>query len=225
MVNSGTLVLNGSALGNPAKILPQNSNLTINAGGTVSLQGTQSNLIYDNTSGTITINAGGLLSADNSGLNAQSVYAVVLSGGTLGAREATPGANDAIFYVYQGGGHLRYGKRRFGDLGLGKPRAYPAGTALGVDVAGGSSLLISGTVTNVPGAGDGLTKTDAGLLVLSGTNTYSGATTVSGGTLQIGNGPRDGSIAASSGIVNNAALVYNVLVAKSYAGTIRAAAA
>jgi fibronectin-binding autotransporter adhesin len=51
----------------------------------------------------------------------------------------------------------------------------------------------------------GLVKTDAGTLVLTGTNSYAGGTTISGGTLQIGNGGATGSIGGD--IVNNAALV------------------
>ena len=46
--------------------------------------------------------------------------------------------------------------------------------------------------------------------MLSGNNTYTGTTTIKAGTLQIGDGTDAGSIATSSGIINNGALVYNV---------------
>jgi autotransporter-associated beta strand protein len=55
-----------------------------------------------------------------------------------------------------------------------------------------------------------LTKTGASTQILSGTNTYTGVTTINAGTLQIGAGTDSGSIASSSGITNNATLVYNV---------------
>jgi len=61
-----------------------------------------------------------------------------------------------------------------------------------------------------------LTKNGTSTLTLSGNNTYQGATTVSAGTLQIGDGTTDGSISASSGITNNATLVYNLVGSQIY---------
>jgi autotransporter-associated beta strand protein len=57
-----------------------------------------------------------------------------------------------------------------------------------------------------------LAKAGSGLQVLTGVNTYIGTTTISGGTLQLGTGQngQDGSISASSGVTNNASLVYNL---------------
>ena len=52
-------------------------------------------------------------------------------------------------------------------------------------------------------------KLGDGRTILIGNNNYTGTTTISSGTLQIGDGTTDGSIAKSSKIVNNAALVYN----------------
>ena len=50
------------------------------------------------------------------------------------------------------------------------------------------------------------------MVTLTATNTYSGTTTISGGTLQLGTGAagQDGSIGGTSGVTDNAMLVYNV---------------
>ena len=63
---------------------------------------------------------------------------------------------------------------------------------------------------SVTGANISVTKQDAGTLTLAATNSYGGATTISAGTLQIGNGTDAGSIATTSSITNNGALVFNV---------------
>ncbi|MCY2975946.1 MAG: autotransporter-associated beta strand repeat-containing protein [Planctomycetota bacterium] len=72
--------------------------------------------------------------------------------------------------------------------------------------------VYSGIIQNVLGAGtrNVALTVNGGALTLSGTNTYTGVTTISSGTLQVGNGTDAGSIETSSGIINNAALVYNV---------------
>ena len=76
--------------------------------------------------------------------------------------------------------------------------------------ASGTQLTISGEIS---GTG-GLSLTDAGMLILSGTNSYTGGTMVSAGTLQ-------GTTASLQGsITNNAALVFNQATSGTYAGTI-----
>lgn len=74
------------------------------------------------------------------------------------------------------------------------------------------------TVTGVIDGFDGLTKSGANTLTLTGTNTYSGGTTISAGTLQIGNGGTSGSIMGN--ITNNSALAFNRSDALTYAGAI-----
>ena len=73
-----------------------------------------------------------------------------------------------------------------------------------VDVASNATLTVGGAVTG----GNGLTKTSAGILWLTASNTYTGGTTVNGGTLQIG-GANDGNSRAGSGLltVNTGATV------------------
>jgi autotransporter-associated beta strand protein len=52
-------------------------------------------------------------------------------------------------------------------------------------------------------------KSGAGLMVLSGANTFSGSTTISDGTLQIGNGGGSGSLAPVSSILNKGTLAFS----------------
>ena len=67
-----------------------------------------------------------------------------------------------------------------------------------IDVDTTSSLTVAGAIGDNSG-GHGLTKTDTGTLILTGTSSYSGTTTVSGGILEV-----DGSIATSSEVDVNA---------------------
>ena len=66
-------------------------------------------------------------------------------------------------------------------------------------VEGGFNTSIAGAITNGAATTSTLTKSGAGILTLSGTNTYNGATTVTAGTLQIGNGS-GGSLSNSSAL-------------------------
>ncbi|MEX1114519.1 MAG: autotransporter-associated beta strand repeat-containing protein [Akkermansiaceae bacterium] len=81
-------------------------------------------------------------------------------------------------------------------------------SSIGVDAA---SLIINQIVK---GSGS-LTKVGGGNLTLSGANTYTGTTIISTGTLEV-----QGSVATSSSITNNAALIFNSGAAQSYGNAI-----
>jgi len=65
-----------------------------------------------------------------------------------------------------------------------------------VEVGTGVTALISSTLTGT----NGMSKTGAGTLNLSGDNTYTGVTTISGGTLQVGAGGTTGTMGNTSSI-------------------------
>ncbi len=90
-----------------------------------------------------------------------------------------------------------------------------------VRVGDGTSASPGMTATiasNLIGAGR-LEKTDAGTLVLTGTNTYTGGTAISGGTLQLGDGGTTGSI-VDGAIANNGVLAINRSDAVAVTGNI-----
>jgi autotransporter-associated beta strand protein len=73
----------------------------------------------------------------------------------------------------------------------------------------GSSNSIDGVIQNGTRANSNLTKSGTSTWTLSGNNTYNGATTISGGTLIVGSGGTSGSLGGTTGVTNNAALIYN----------------
>ncbi|HEY8993364.1 MAG TPA: autotransporter-associated beta strand repeat-containing protein [Lacunisphaera sp.] len=82
------------------------------------------------------------------------------------------------------------------------------GAELVVRVDGSSDALTISTPIIANGT-NAFTKTGAGTLTLSGSNSYTGATTISNGTLQIGNGGTTGSLSTSSTITNHGNLIFN----------------
>jgi outer membrane autotransporter protein len=96
-----------------------------------------------------------------------------------------------------------------------------AGTGQLVTVAGGSEIRVLANRAKVGVAitgADGLIKTEAGTLILTGANTYAGGTTIQGGALQIGDGGTSGSIVGD--VVDNSVLAFDRSDAITFGGLI-----
>ena len=192
-----------------------NGGLTIeNTGGTLTLSGTA-----DNPTGRVLVNGGTVILAktSNSGVHAVAVDVTVNAGllqlgGTGGDQVWDGSATNRTQMVINGGVF---------DLN-GVSEGFSVLNGLGGivrnDVAATTSTLTLGTnnwsnqgyfgsIQN--GAGTvALTKTGAGGLILTGSNTYTGPTTISAGILQLGNGAAGGSL-GSGAVSNSGTLVFN----------------
>ncbi|MEN9468538.1 MAG: hypothetical protein RL630_271 [Verrucomicrobiota bacterium] len=123
-----------------------------------------------------------------------------------------------------------FAKRGNGTLTLTGHNSYSGGTTISAGTLAGTTASLQGNILNksalsfnqatdgtyagvISGTGS-LAKTGAGVLTLSGNNSYSGGTTISAGTLA-------GNTASLQGnILNNAALSFNQATDGTYAGNI-----
>lgn len=91
----------------------------------------------------------------------------------------------------------------------------PDGSIPFIRVDAGATAEISAEIDGV----DGLFKTDAGTLILTGGNSYSGGTTVGAGTLQVGVGGTRGTLGAGN-VINEGNLIFNRSDLLTIAGSI-----
>ena len=224
VVNAGILIGDGPNSTNSA--LGTSSTITVNNGGTLESGATDNGLLgkFAAATGTILLNAGGTLTT-SSNSTTNHLRAITLAGGILAGTAALVG--DATLD---------------GRWDLDLPVTVPANTnvvsmisALGVVLSetGGTQFLVNNSgaspdlaVTGVLSrpasltiADNGVVKSGAGTMVLSGADTFSGGTTISAGTLELGDGTNDGSL-ANSNIVDNATLIFNDANVLTYGGTI-----
>ena len=97
--------------------------------------------------------------------------------------------------------------------------SFISGRATTLDSGGGTFDVVPMTTLTMSGAIDGagaLSKSNAGTLVLTATNTYAGGTTIGAGTLQLGNGGASGSILGN--VADNGTLAFNRSDTVSFAG-------
>ncbi|WP_255147966.1 autotransporter-associated beta strand repeat-containing protein [Synechococcus sp. ATX 2A4] len=222
---SGSGVANGGAIRNIAGVNTLTGAITLN--GAAEIQADADRL---NINGTVT---GGIhnLTLETAGTSTIAVNGAITGSGALtktGAGVLTlTGANTFSGATAVNGGTLQVsagnglsatglltvnnpGRVRFdvfdtvgGLAGTGSVRI-GNGNALTLAPAAGTRTF-SGVIANAdPGVGGALTKTDAGIQVLSGANTYTGTTTVNAGLLDV-----TGSLASLSTIVNGGSLRVN----------------
>ena len=135
--------------------------------------------------------------------------------------------------AYSGGTTISGGTLQIGD-GSTSPGSLPGNVSVGTtsvggvpalgalifDTPAGMSVTESGNISGDIAVPGGLSKIGAGLLTLTGNNTYAGGTTLSGGTLQIGNGGSGEGLASSITMSNNTTVAFNHNDALSYGGAI-----
>ncbi len=103
------------------------------------------------------------------------------------------------------------GNLKFGDNSSPTNNWFLTGSTLTLDTTTGTAPTITvtnqtATISSILAGNDGMTKTGAGTLVLSGVNIYTGATTVNQGTLTLGSG---GSLDSSSTLAVGGTGIFN----------------
>ena len=221
--SGGTTVASGA-------IALNNANAVLNSTVTVS---TNNGLLFTTDSGAIAaFNVGGL--SGNGSVNlADGSYALTLSAGGDGFPTTYSGAlsgagglakagNGVLLLTgsntYTGGTTVSAGTLQLGNGGSGASIGSTSGVANNASLIfnHGDRVSLSAVIS---GSGS-LTQTGSGMLSLVNSNSYTGQTTITSGTLQIGNGATDGSIANSSGIIDNATLAYNLIGSQNYGNVI-----
>jgi len=221
IVNAGTLILNDSQVNGTGTI---RGSLTVNTNATVILTNGSAALGYS-TGAQVTnlvINQGSVIAAVAQHLFMQSGQPsgnVTLNGGLMqvnGGVSSTNGSqfewgnfnvnvlSNAITSVISG----RINIRQDSSANLAFTVAQGA--------TNGTDLLVSAAITE--SAASGISKAGAGVMQMSGTNTYTGTTTVSAGTLLVTGLLNSGSYAGN--ITDNAWLIYSNSAAQTLSGVI-----
>ena len=174
---------------------------TVGSGGTVTLNTNVSpvSVTVNNPSADYTISGSGAI--------AGSTTVTKLGAGTLTL---------ATTNTYSGGTTISAGTLQLGN-------GTSANGSVGGNITDNSALVFANpgaqTNTSVISGGGTLTKSAAGTLTVTATNTYIGGTTISAGTLQLGDGSTQNGVVAGN-ITNNAALIFANPNAQTSAGII-----
>jgi autotransporter-associated beta strand protein len=199
--NANTLLAGNqtSSFGNPAL----GKTITINSGGTL-VFGNNDVLDYSASTPNVTIvvNSGGLITnqqaSDSSAQTGvfNALGNVTLNGGNI---SSIGGYNTSFraFYlrgeVTATGNTTSYITQSGNDSSSGVQISSSS-----INVTSGSTLIVSTAFNDQPAATSSLTKSGAGELVLTGTNSFSGNLTITGGNVTLGDGGSTGSIPTSN---------------------------
>ncbi len=204
---------------------------TTDAGTDATTRAAADEVIFAGTAGTVTVSGG---------VNADAGITFNTDGYTLSSGTLTLGGADAAANTISVGGGIAavidsvisgstgLTKSGSGSLTLSGANTYTGGTTVSGGTLVGTTTSLTGNITNnstvsfdqaddgtyagdMDGSGS-LTKSGAGNLTLSGSNSYAGGTTVSAGTLTGSTGSLQGDIA------NNAAVVFDQAADGDYAG-------
>ena len=214
VVNGGTLQLNAGngaagALGSPM--------IMVNAGGFLALN--EGDILgYTNGQNALVI-TGGTVSNITSGNRVTIQNTINMIGGVLTGTGTGDNSNGSPYGVYSfnGAGVDATSDSNGNPAIISAASIGPQNGTLTFNVtrgaaASGSDLIVSSEITSFNGTGNGIALNGGGVMTLTGSSIYTGGTTIGGGTLQLGTGlaGQDGTIANTSGVTNNAALVYNL---------------
>jgi autotransporter-associated beta strand protein len=220
MAAGTTLSVHADGTGSGGTIAVPGSSVTLNAAGTVTFQ--VGNYLTGNTGNTVSF---GVLSNGTTGNGFASTFNITgangyitsfggvnLSGSTGQGTTLNPTTSPVVINGPVNNQETGTLTGHFDTLTLG-------GNSSGNQING----VISDAVGYIGPIGNGDTRVTAtgGQWILAASNTYSGPTTISGGTLQLGTGigGQDGTLGNTSGVTDNAALVYKLTAnqAASYA--------
>ena len=196
-INAGTLTVTGGNNG-AGGALSGTPTITVNSGGILALTN-QDTLGYTAGKDVLTINSGGQVQNNGTGVRDTLQNTLTMTGGILGGTSAGDNAG-AYSFDNQSGNTITATSDAAGNPALisaGKVQLQVGNETFNVTrgvAAPASDLTISSAING----GNGFTKTGNGILLLSGANTYTGTTAVSAGTLNL-TGSLTGSNVSTSG--------------------------
>ncbi len=204
---TATLTIGGGIVNNDAAIQTFNAPVATSAGQTWSVGA--GGLAFDDVTlvGTLTADGAGTLAINGTTTLGGARTITNNTGGGIALHDLSVGGTLTLGgagTLHVSGTTTLTGNRTITNNSTGSVTfAAVAGTNRNLTVAGTGTTEISGTIATGTGA---LTKNNAGMLILSGANTYSGGTTVNAGILDIRNDGALGAATAGTTIVSGAAL-------------------
>ncbi len=218
VTNNGTLLFGGGVTVNTD--VSGNNRFALDGGGTLIVTNNGSGIANSDRyqvrvgNGTLIIGAGTIIARTNvAGLGHAIDLGVNLNNGIVDAVSALRASNGVTISNSIYVSTVNSQARILGASGANATVTYTGEIGLGnapvtIDSTNGQTVTVSGPITNVSGTGS-LVKTNDGLAILSGANTYSGTTTITNGTLRIANNSALGTTAGGTIVGDGATLEFS----------------